>query len=142
MRKEINQYIAEEYRYAVTKMQELQQPNKKLFYFSVFFGVAQRALNLEWNTDLALVHMITQNIHTQLNSTMQMPGTMNLLPLDWSLIYDKLTQNSSDLASYFEQADKERSKEELYRIFGCFAEIAYAITGNGSYLHEKGLLKL
>ena len=31
--------------------------------------------------------------------------------------------------------------EELQQILGRFAEISYAVTGNGSYLYEKGLIK-
>ncbi len=143
MREEYRQRLAQEYRYAVTKMQGAQQPLQKLFYFSVLFGDAQRVINWEWNTDLALIHMITQQIHTQMNVTFQAPGGLaQTLPIDWKTVFDKLTQVASDLATYFEKAENEGSKEELHQILGHFAEIAYAISGNGSYLHEKGFLKL
>ncbi|GAF75507.1 unnamed protein product [marine sediment metagenome] len=142
LREEFQQRIAKEYRYAVTKMQEVTQLANKLFYFSVFFGEAQRVLNWEWNTDLALIHMVTQQVHTQINTTMQMPGIAQTLPIDWTILFDKLTQVASDLATYFEKTENEGSKEELYRILGHFAEIAYAVSGNGSYLYEKGALKL
>jgi hypothetical protein len=142
MREEYRQRLAKEYSYAVTKMQEVTQPAKKLFYFSVFFGEAQRILNLEWDTGLALVHLITQQVYTQINGAIQVSGLAQTLPIDWTVIIDKLTQTASDLATYFEKAENEGKKEELYRILGSFAEIAYAVSGNGSYLHEKGSLKL
>ena len=138
---EFRQRLAKEYRYAVTKMQE-PQPAQKLFYFSVFFGEAQRVLNWEWNRDLALIHLVTQHVYTQINTTIQMPGLGQPLPIDWATVFDKLTQVASDLATYFEKAENEGSKEELYQILGHFAEIAYAVSGNGSYLHEKGSFKL
>ncbi len=139
---EYRQRLAKEYRYGVTKMQEMQQPAKKLFYFSVFFGETQRVLNWEWNTDLALIHMVTQHVHTQINVTMQMPGIGQTFPIDLTTVFDKLTQVASDLATYFEKAENEGSKEELCQILGHFAEIAYAASGNGSYMREKGIFNL
>ena len=134
--------LAEEYRYAITKMQNETQIPKKLFYFTVLFSEAQRILNLEWNTDLALIHLVTQQAHTQINAPIQMPQLGQTLPIDWTAIFDKLTQTASDLATYFEKAENKGSKEKLYQILGRFAEITYAVSGNGSYLHEKGSLKL
>ena len=142
MREEFRQRLVSEYRYTVTKMQDSKQLARKLFYFSVFFGEAQRILNWEWDTDLALVHMITQHVHTQINAPMQVPGLLQTLPIDWSVVFDKLTQVASDLATYFEKSKNEGDKEELYQILSRFAEIAYAVTGNGSYLLEKGTFKL
>lgn len=142
LHEEFRQRLAKEYRYAVTKMQEETQLIRKLYYFSVFFGEAQRVFNWEWSTDLALIHMVTQQVHGQITMTMQMPGLGQTFPIDLTTIFDKMTQSASDLASYFETAENEGSKEEMYRILGHFAEIAYAVGGNGSYLYEKGLFKL
>lgn len=142
MRKEFRQRLAKEYRYAVTKMQEATRLDKKLYYFSVFFGEAQRVLNWEWNRDLALMYTVTQHVHTQVNATIMTPTVGQVIPIDWATFFDKLTQVSSDLATYFEKPENESSKEELYQILGCFAELAYMASGNGSYLYEKGLFKL
>ncbi len=141
MYKEFRQRIATEYRYAVTRMQQENEATKKLFYFSVFFGEAQRVLNWEWDTDLALIHIITQQVHAQINITIQTQAPSQTLPINWAIIFGKLTQAASDLAAYFEKAEDEANKEELYTILGHYAEISYAVTGNGSYLYEKGILK-
>ena len=141
MRKEFRQRLTKEYRYAVTKMQEVKEPAKKLYYFSVIFGEAQRVLNWEWDRDLALIYTVTQHVHTQINTTMQIPG-LGLLPMDWATVYEKLTQLASDLADYYEKVENDDNKEEMYQVLGRLAEIAYAISGNGSYLYEKGILKL
>ena len=142
MLKEYRQRLAGEYRYAATKMQEVTQPNQKLFYFSAFFGEAQRVLNWEWNTNLALIHTLAVHVHAQTTAALQMPGIGQTIPLDWTNFFDKLTQAASDLATYFEKLGDDDDKEELYNILGRFAEIAYAVSGNGSYLHEKGVFKL
>jgi hypothetical protein len=139
MRKELRQRLATEYRYAVTRMQEGKSAEKKLFYFSVFFGEAQRVLNFEWDRDLALIFWVTQQVHTQMNTTLQ-TGLYKALPLDASVIYEQLTNAASDLAACFETED-ETDKEELCRVLGRLAEVNYVGTGNGSYLYEKGLIK-
>jgi predicted sugar kinase len=134
--------LAEEYRYAANKMQNETQIPKKLFYFTVLFSEAQRMLNLEWDSDLVLLFVVTQNLHTQVNATMQMPMVGGVIPIDWAGFLAKLTQLVSDLASYFEKAGGDSSKEELHNIFGRLAEATYAVSGNGSYLLEKGSFKL
>jgi hypothetical protein len=139
MRKEFQERLATEYRYAVGKMQEANQPAKKLFYFSVSFGEAQRVLNWEWDADLALIYELAHQTHTQINASIQVAGPLQTLPVDWQSIFDRLTRAFSDLATYFEQ--NNTNKDELCRILGRFAEISYAVTGNGSYLYEKGLIK-
>jgi hypothetical protein len=140
MRKEYRQRLAKEYRYAVTKMQEA-QPARKLFYFSVFFGEALRVLNLEWNRDLVLIYTVTQHAHTQINATIQAPGLGQVLPIDWTKVFEKLTQIADDLAAYYEKAENDDNREEMYQTLGRLAEIAYMVSGNGSYLYEKGLIK-
>jgi len=139
MREGYRQRLAKEYRYAVTKMQGEKDPARKMFYFSVLFGDAQRILNWEWNRDLVLIYTVTQHVHTQVNTTMQTP-VGQLFPIDWVSIFDKLTQIASDLATHFEKTGNDDS-EELCQILGRFAEISYSVSGNGSYLLEKGSFK-
>jgi hypothetical protein len=136
--KELQQRLTEEYRYAVTKMQEV-QPARKLFYFSVFYGEAQRILNFEWNRDLALIYAVTFHVYTQINTAMQ-SAALTQLPIDWTAVYDKLTLVASDLVAYLEKAESDGS-EELCQILGRFAEISFSVSGNGIYLYEKGSFK-
>ncbi len=139
LRKEFRQRLAKEYRYAATKMQDSPQAVKKLYYFSVLFGEAQRVLNWEWDRDLALIYTVTQHAHTQINATMQVPGLGQTLPIDLTTVFDKLTEATSNLAAYFEKSDD--NMEEFNQILGRFAEISYIVSGNGSYLYEKGFIK-
>jgi hypothetical protein len=141
MRKDFRERLAKEYRYAVTRMQQETQPAKKLFYFSIFFGEAQRMLNLEWDRDLVLTFMVTQQVYTQINAATQTSSLLQL-PIDGSIIYEQLTSISFDLAACFEKTENKVNKEELYKTLGRLAEINYLATGNGSYLYEKGLIKL
>jgi hypothetical protein len=139
MRKDLRQRLATEYRYAATKMQEVIS-ERKMFYFSVLFGEAQRVLNFEWDRDLSLVYIVAQQSHVLINTQLHTFGT--LLPIKASTVFEKLTQITSDLASYYEKAEGESDKQELYQILGCLAEITYATNGNGTYLYEKGVIEL
>jgi hypothetical protein len=138
LHKGLQQRLAQEYRFAVTKMQQEAQPTSKLFYFSVFWGEAQRVLNFEWNRDLALIYTVTFHVYTQINATMPSAALTQLI--DWPVIYDKLTLAASDLVVYLEKA-KSNGGEELCQILGRLAEIAFIVSGNGVYLYEKGAFK-
>ncbi len=138
LREEYRQRLAQEYRYAATKMQESPQPAKKLYYFSVLFGESQRILNWEWDRDLSLIYMTSQYTYNQINLLMQ-PGMLGNIPIDVSMVFTALTQATFDLATYLEKT--KDNTEELHQILGRFAELSYAVTGNGSYLYEKGLIK-
>ncbi len=141
MRKELRQRLAKEYRHAATRMQEEKHPAKKLFYFSVFYGEAERVLNFEWDREVVLVWLVTHQVHMQINATTQTP-ILALLPIEGTIIYDKLIELASDLAAHFEKADSKDSRQELSRILERLAELSYAVTGNGSYLYQKGHIKL
>ncbi|MBN1191723.1 MAG: hypothetical protein JXA46_18370 [Dehalococcoidales bacterium] len=140
MRKDLRQRIAEEFNYAVTKMQEVQPLTKRLFYFSVFFGESQRMLNLQWDRELVLLYTVTQHVYTQINGGLQNPAIGNL-PINWSSVFDKLTQASSELAACYAKPDNASCRAEICQILERLAEIAYAVSGNGSYLYEKGCIK-
>ena len=141
MRKELRNRLATEYRRAATLMGQAKDPAKILFYFSVFFGETQRVLNWEWDKDLALIHLVTRQVHTQINPTTQ-SSILAILPVDGATIYEKLISLAHELATYFEKVEVEENRVELYQILGHFAELAYVVSGNGSYLYEKGLITL
>ncbi len=133
------QRLAQEYRYASDKMQQSANPARKLYYFSILFGEAQRVLNWEWDRNLALIHMVALDVHKQI--TAQIPA-FGVLPINGDVIFEKLTQTVSDLATYFENLGNEEDNSRLCQILARLAEIGYAVSGNGSYLYEKGLIKL
>jgi len=138
--KELRERLAKEYRYAATKMQGSPNPMQKLFYFSVLFGEASRVLNYEWDRDVALIHLVTQQVYNQLMASGQSP-LISSLPIEWPKVYEKLTQTTVDIATHMEKKEGKDNREELCEILGRLAEITYAVSGNGSYLYEKGLIK-
>ena len=141
LREELRQRLAAEFRYAATKMQEA-KPNRKLFYFSVLFGETQRILNLEWDPDVALIYAVSFHTHSQITTLIAAVTQNPIVQLDWELLFNKLTEATSDLAAYFESGQTDAERQQLCDIMARLATIAYAASGNGSYMLERGTLKL
>jgi hypothetical protein len=140
MREELRQRFATECRYAVNKMMEVADVSKKMFYFSAVFGEAQRLLNLEWDRNVVLVFIVTQQAYNQIN--VQLPLLGSVLPIKLETVFEELTKNAAALADYLEKDSQRAGDDELCQILARFAEITYATQGNGSYLYERGKLKL
>jgi hypothetical protein len=126
--------------FAVDKMRAESHPHAKLYYFSVFFTEANRILNMAWDTDLLLLHNVTQATQTAIASRLTAMAARAETPLGVPPdLFDLLTSAAADLLRYVEQ---DGSHEELCGILGRLSELAYATTGNGHYLLEKGAIKL
>jgi len=142
MRQEYLDRLVKEYRYALERMRKEEQAARKLYYFSVFYGEAQRILNWEWDTDIVLIYTLTHYVYNQVSGAVKSPDMIKTLPVNWDIVFAKLTQTSSNLTDFLENAPKTKSREKLLSILGDFSEIAYSVSGNGSYLCEKGVLVL
>src|SRR5437870_4779552 len=59
----LREQIAEDFRFASNMMQGAADLPTRLYFFSAFFGALNRALNLIWSPDLALVHLVLQGAH-------------------------------------------------------------------------------
>jgi len=136
---ELRERLAHELRYAVTKMGEARAPLEKLYYFSVFYGEATRVLNWHWDRDLALIWMVTQNVHNTITARVHAISQGEPVVRLSEAFFDTLTLESVALVDYIE---KQADDNELCRIMGRLAELVYATTGNGFYLLSKGNLKL
>ena len=134
---ELQQRLAEEYRYAANKISESKDPNRILYYFSIYYGEAQRVLNFQWDPDLALIHMATHYIYTNARALIQSPNA-SIIPFNAKVFFDVLAQISSDIAGYYETG--KDNTNELHDILRRIAKIGYTTTGNGAYLYERGII--
>ena len=138
---ELRQRLSGEFHYAARRMEAAPGLPSKLYFFSVFFAEAGRILNLAWDDDVALVHMVCQATHGQINARLQLAtsgaDTVVGIPKDLPVA---LGQIASDLADLFDTPtlDKAVLEEVLARL----SAIAFATTGNGGYLFMKGDLKI
>ena len=133
---DLHKRLADEYRFAADKMAASKDPQRQLYFFSVFFGEAVRLLNWTWDRDLVLLHNILRDTHQQINGRLQ--GGEAVIRIQSDLM-NALNQAANDLATHVEN---KGSSQELHDLLGRFAELSYLSTGNGSYLFEKGHIKL
>ena len=127
--------LSKEYRFAVDKMAAASDISQKIYYFSVFYGEAHRILNWEWDTRLSLLHMVMQQTYNALLTRM---GGGGAAPTRIVTIIERIEEAAEALVKAVEANDDE----QIIDVLGRMSELAYATGGNGTYLVEKGLLKL
>ena len=134
--KELHSRVAKEFRYAADRMRDTADPFRKVYYLSAFYAEAQRILNLHWDVDLMFIHQVILHTHQQISARLQSiaSGTDKTIKLE-APYFGALTLAVDSLAKFVEDNGNE---QELFTILKRFAELAYASTGNGYYLMEKG----
>lgn len=137
LRDDIRQTLAAEFNFAVGKMEQSQQASfDLLYYYSAFFGAIQRALNLEWNRELALCHMIMNSSYKEMQAAVEQQ-MINFVP---PTLPENLTNSCKEIARLFDT--NTMTPENLYPLLAKIAELSYATTGNGHYNIMKGNLRL
>ena len=134
---EIHSKLAFECRFAAKRMAEEKAPLPKLYFFSAPFSEINRLLNWQWDEDLTLIYVVMQATHTALNSRIAQPAAV---PVNMERIMDQLTEATEELAAYVDKNLKNGA--ELCSIMARIAGLNYASTNHGSYIAQKGLLKI
>ena len=137
----IREQLQAEFRIAADRMNATPDLPGKLYFFSAFFGEANRALNRHWDAELALMHLILVGAHGEMMGRLSQPNplgaTLSGLPDE---LPEALTRVANDLAGLFEQPEQDSVR--LYGVLSRLAEVAYTATGNGYYLYLKGMVSL
>ena len=133
--------LAKEFRFAADKMAETASIQRKLYFYSAFFGEASRVLNQVWDSELSLLHLVVQSSHRQINgrAVAFASGADRITELPETLP-ETLDKVADDLASVFEANVIDSDK--LNRTMQKIADLSYASTGNGYYLYVRGTLKI
>lgn len=133
---EVHTKLGVESQFVAAKMREENQPIRKLYFFSAIFNEVSRQLNWYWDQDLALMHLVMQTTHGNLTvRAQQNPPTANM-----NALMDTLTDTTENLADYV--LKNKRDTEILGNILGTIAKLNYASTPHGTYITEKGILKI
>lgn len=136
----VHRRLAQEYEFSAVKMRESGDPLMKMYFFSAFYGEAGRALNIAWDADLALLHMVTQQAHQQINQRVQVlaTGADRVVGLPPGFM-DALTNTAAGIAALF--GSRKVDSLALHRLLATLAELTYVTTGNGYYLYLRGAIK-
>ncbi len=111
-------------------------PEKKIYYFSAAYGITGRTYRYAFSKDVLVADLLLQNSYNMLKERLeQLRGGSGNVPLD-PAIFDKICDGIIQLAERFE------SRESILEPLENIISAAFAVTGPGNYLREKGELKI
>lgn len=139
--REIRERLAKEFRFVAQKIEEAPDIPAKLYFFSALYGEAGRALNLAWDDQLALIHLVCQATYERLNGRVQLvaSGADRVVGIP-NGIPEALPEIARALAGLFDAT--ELDTQGLQTTLSRLATIGFATTGNGAYLYIKGHLRI
>lgn len=135
----IRQRLANEFKFAATKIAEAGDIDMKVYYFSVFYGETARQLNMHWDADLALLWAVTQHLSNAVGARQaQAKGAYPLGGFPDEFL-DAIDEVSAELAGAFDGVELDLPR--LHAALKRSGELAFSTTGNGAYLVQNGTIK-
>lgn len=128
--------IVNEVKFVLKKIQENPNLEKKLFYFSAIPAELLRVLNLEYDQDILYLHHVVNHTHLMFQQRMAAMKAGDTIVIIDEIQINKLVSLLDDIIGVIEQ------KKNIDDVLKAFIALAYSTGGNGSYLMEKGLLKI
>lgn len=128
--------LVDELTFALEKMKESKSAAEKLYFFSAAYGAVHRVMNIEFDDELIFIHVILNASYVTMNQRMvsSVPGGEAGAVRIPERMFVRIEEGVGELI------DTLKSGDEPYPALKKIANAAYAATGNGYYLHLKGLL--
>ena len=135
--KHMKRLFIDELNFVLQNMRTTDKPMGKLYFFSAIYGVANRIFNIEFHSELVFIHNIFQAAYNQINANLtpvlQGQGIAVGIPSD---VFVGLEAAIEELIT------RISNNQEIYPVLQKISELAYSTTGNGRYLHFKGVLTI
>jgi len=123
--------------FVVKNMRDTTNASEKLYYFSALYGMAQRLMNLDFDSELCFLFQVLQLSYQMINTRVValQSGQEKGIRIPENLF--------GSLENYLQELGDTINKEEnTCPILQKILNIAYITTGNGYYLYLKGQLKV
>jgi hypothetical protein len=135
--KDMSKLFIDELNFVLQNMKATDKPMEKIYFFSGIFGVANRIFNIEFYPELVFIHNVVKATHQQILESLilvsQGRGLSIGIPED---IFDGLE------AAIEEMITRISRDQDIYSSLQKISNLAYSTTGNGRYLHFKGMLTI
>lgn len=130
--------IIEELEDIAKNMKKEDNLERKIYLYSGAHGILNRILNLDYKPELLFVNYILQRSYETINGgiTSFIRGERRIPIPEPKYLLDELADEIDKLAGAI--AGNSDCIEILNRII----ELSYTTTGNGAYLHYKGIIKI
>ena len=127
----------DEVNFVIKNMKNTDNPTEKLYFFSAGYAMAQRIINLEYESELAFIQQVLQLVYNMVNARLL---AMSMRQEAGVSIPDGLFSSLEEALE--EMVDRIEQGVETYPALQRIVNLAYSTTGNGYYLYLKGMLKI
>jgi len=133
----MNKLLIDELRFVLQSMKATDKPTEKLYFFSAIYAVANRIFNIEFHSELVFIHNVIQAAHSQIQANLTAVSQGQGIAIGISEeVFDGLE------GAVEEMIVKISNNQDIYLALQRISDLAYSTTGNGRYLHFKGLLTI
>ena len=133
---DMSKLFIDELNFVLQNMKATDKPMEKIYFFSGIFGVANRIFNIEFHSELVFIHNVVKAAHKQILESLALVSQGGLaigIPED---IFNGLE------AEIEEMITRISHDQDIYSSLQKISNLAYSTTGNGRYLHFKGMLTI
>jgi len=130
--------IVDEFRLVAKKVKEEQDNRRKNFFFSAAYGIVFRILNFSFDPELVLIHGVLNMTYSTTDALQKRieRGEESVIQIPFDKFFGTLVSLTEELATAIEE-DKN-----IYEVLQKIAVLSYALTGNGYYLYQKGIIQV
>jgi hypothetical protein len=130
--------IIDEFKLVAKAMKEENNIERKIYFYSGAHGIVNRILNIDYDPELLFIDYILERSYETINSgiTAFIRGERRAPIPNPSVILEKIADEVNKLANSIEKG------ESYIKILNRIVELSYLTTGNGAYLHYKGVIKI
>ena len=135
--KSLKEKLVEDLRFTRKRMKEVQDPRRKMYYFSISYVSANRILNVQFDKELLFLNFVLQQSHQMISARVDQIqlGGDTVIPLP-DQFFERLT------ASFKAVEGAVRKGGSLEDVLHDLVVLAFSTTGNGRYLLEQGGMEL
>jgi len=133
--KEMQELFTNEIDFVIERMKGTNSATEKMYFFSGTYACALRIINIEFDAELAFIHHVLQSAYQMIDAriTRIQQGQDRPIGIPEKL-FDRLEETLKEMSARIKKG------EETYSVLQTIFNLAYSTTGNGYYLHLKGLL--
>lgn len=134
--KNMKSLFIKELKFVLKNMKSTDILVEKLYFFSAIYAVANRIFNIEFHSELVFIHNAIQAAHQQISTNLSAAQEQKLAIGIPDGLFDELEIAVEEMIA------KISNNQDIYLVLQRISDLAYSTTGNGRYLHLKGMLAI
>ncbi|MDA3915491.1 MAG: hypothetical protein PF690_00755 [Deltaproteobacteria bacterium] len=134
--KENKKILNDEFEFVIKKMENSENPDQMLYYFTGIYTMMQRILNLEFSEELLFTYFVVEKVYVAIMDRIRALKSGQTVVIFHEDFGAKLIDSVKDLKTNF-----NNSKQRI-EILNKMVTLTYTTNGNGYYLTQKGLIDI